>query len=215
MVAKTPEYLVSHGKTAALGRFLATALDAYCRGERVVVQGERGVTVGVVLCETTERQARVLGPGGIGLLLRRFGPDDEAARPALLRREQELFDAARQLAAALDLPTEILDCELSLDGRRVILQYLASAGCDPAPLADRLSAGHGVEVWLENLAAPVAEEHAGGCGEPGCGRANGGGGCDTCGSGGCSSCGSGKVDMRDYFAHLREKMDKDRRTPLL
>ena len=217
MVAKCKEYLVSHGKTGVLARFLAASPEMLERGARVIVEGDRGLSFGVVLCEATERKARLLGPGPVGRLLRRADAGDEVVQQALLEREQRLFAAARRLAGDLDLAIEILDIEMALDGRHVILQYLSAAGCDPTGLVARLAADQDVEVWLENLAAPASteeHEHAG-CGKPGCGR-TAGGGCSTCGSdGGCSSCGSGHVDMRAYFAHLREKMEKDKRTPLL
>src|SRR5262245_43673581 len=95
LVAPTPEYLVSHGKTGALGRFVAASPEPYRRGDRVVVRGERGLTVGVVLCETTERQARLLGGVSQGQLLGHFGPEQEAARRDALHREQQIFDASR------------------------------------------------------------------------------------------------------------------------
>jgi len=214
MVAKTPEYLVSHGKTGALGRFVSASPERFVRGARVVLQSERGLTLGVVLCEATPQHARLLGAAGLGQLLRRADPEDDAARRQMLGREQQIFDASRSLATELDLPMEILDSELALDGRRVILQYLLAGSCDPAALVQRLAARFEIEVWLENLAAPVPDEHAGGCDKPDCGRANGGSGCTTCGGGGCSSCGSSKVDMRAYFAHLRDKME-EHRTSLL
>ncbi len=213
MVAKNSEYLVNHGKTGALGRFLFAAADRFVRGDRVVVQGQRGLTIGVVLCQATERHARLLGSATLGQLLRRAGPEDDDAQSDALKREQRIFETSKCLAAALQLPMEILDSEVSLDGRRVILQYLLAANCDAEPLIQSLTTQFGLEVWLENLAVPVEEEH-GGCGEPNCGRAEGGGGCTTCGDGGCSSCGTGKVDMTAYFSHLREKME-ERRTPLL
>ena len=216
MVATAKEYLVSHGKTGVLARFLATSPELLKRGDRVVIQGDRGLSFGVVLCEATERQARLLGPAPVGRLLRRADASDEAAHQSMRQREQSLFGAARRLAVELDVPMEILDVESALDGRHVILQYLAVASCDPTILLERLAADQGVEVWLENLAAPAGEEEHehGGCGKPDCGKTAGG--CSTCGSGGgCSSCGSGKVDMRAYFAHLRDKMEKDPRTPLL
>ncbi|HYV35773.1 MAG TPA: PSP1 C-terminal domain-containing protein [Gemmataceae bacterium] len=215
MVAKRSEYLVNHGKTGTLGRFLCESPESFGRGDRVVVQGERGLSVGVVLCEATPRHARLLGGAGLGQLLRRLGPEDEVARSTLQAREQEIFETSRVVAANLQLPMEILDSELSLDGRRVILQYLLAGSCDPAELVQNIGSRFEMEVWLENLAAPVEEEHHGGCDKPDCGRTSGGGGCDSCGSGGgCTSCGSGKVDMRAYFGHLRDKMDASR-TPLL
>jgi hypothetical protein len=214
MVAKSKEYLVSHGKTGAVGRFLAASPEPMRRGEQVVIEGDRGLTFGVVLCEATERQARLLGPAPLGKLLRRADIADQAARRSLQEREQQVFDQARRFVAYLGLPLEVLDVELSLDGRRVIIQHLLAADCDPTALVDRIAAENGLEVWLENLAPPVEAANAsGGCGKPDCGR-SGGGGCTSCGSGGCSSCGSG-VDLRAYFSHLRNKMDKERRTPLL
>jgi cell fate regulator YaaT (PSP1 superfamily) len=209
MVASTAEYLVSHGKTGVLGRFISASTERFARGDRVVLLSERGLGLGVVLREASAEQMRVLGSAASGKLVRRAGPHDYAAQRDLLAREQQIFDAARAAAAELSLPMEVLDSELSLDGRRVILQYLLAGTCDSAGLVQRLAAQFETEVWLENLALPVHEEHHGGCGEPDCGRIDGGSGCTTCGSG-CSSCGSGKVDLRPYFAHLRDKMDEQR-----
>jgi hypothetical protein len=68
---------------------------------------------------------------------------------------------------------------------------------------------------MHNLALPAQEEH-GGCGEPNCGRVNGGGCTDCATGGGCATgCGTGKADMKDYFAHLRAKMEQRNMTPLL
>jgi len=211
MVAKAPEYLVSHGKTSVLGRFVAASLDPLRRGERVVLQSVRGLSVGTVLSEATERQARVLGSEIIGQIVRRLSAEDRKAHAALRQREHQLFDAARNLVARLSLPMEILDVEIALDGRRAILQYLLAGECEPTALLDALAAEHQIEVWLENLAAPAEPEQAG-CGKPDCGKKEGG--CSSCGSGGCSSCGTGPVDLKPYFSHLRDKMD-DKRTPLL
>jgi hypothetical protein len=209
MVAGVREYLVSHGKTGILGRFEAVCAETLQRGDRVIIEGERGTNFGVVLCEATERQGRLLG--STGKLLRRANSSDDALRAELKSNEQILFETACRLARDLQTPIEIVDAELALDGRRLILQCLVVAGADPSRLLEQLTAEHGVEVWLEDLAAPVIAGEAG-CGKPDCGRQAGG--CSDCGSGGCSSCGSGGVDLRQYFSHLREKMDS-RRTPLV
>ena len=49
MVARSAEYLVSHGKTAMLGRFVPVPPANYQRGDRVVIQSGRGVSIGTVL----------------------------------------------------------------------------------------------------------------------------------------------------------------------
>jgi hypothetical protein len=210
------EYLVSHGSSGGVGRFAAGPGQSYRRGERVVVESRRGLELGVVLCPTTPRHARLLADPAPGRLVRPATEADEAEARRLRERSHILFAEGRRLAAEAGLPFEILDVELMLDGRRAIVQHLRWAECDYGPFAEALGGAHGVDVLMEDLAVPPApvEEH-GGCGEPGCGRANGGGGCSSCGTGGgCSSCG-GKVDMRDYFAHLRAKMEQKQRVPLL
>ncbi len=210
------EYLVNHGKSGAVGRFVSAAPLGLQRGDRVVVRSRRGLEVGTVLCPANARHARLLVGVLVGELLRSAGVDDDAALVRLQPLAQRLFDDSRRLVRELDLPAEVLDVEVLLDGRAVV-QHVQAAACDWEPFVAALGR-HGVDVLLEDLALPAEPEasSASGCGEPNCGRAGGGGGCSTCGSGGgCSSCGSGGVDLQAYFAHLRDKMEQTQRTSLL
>jgi hypothetical protein len=210
----TSEYLVSHGSSGGFGRFVAAGPLACARGTRVVIDGPRGLEVGTVLCPATPGHGQFL-PVISGRLLRPADAGDEEELAHLRARGEQLFAECRRLADELRLPLEIVDVEL-LPGGRLIVQHLGDA--DATPLADALRSRHGVDVYLEGLRlppeAPEEEEH-GGCGQPGCGRAEGGG-CTSCGTGGCSSCGGGKVDLRAYFSHLRSQMEaRTPRTPLL
>jgi cell fate regulator YaaT (PSP1 superfamily) len=214
-----PEYLVSHGHSGGFGRFAAAQPLACRRGDRVVVESARGLELGMVLCPATAGHVRLLPPAAAGKLLRHATAEDERTQERLRSRSHQLFEESRRLAGVLGLPLEVLDVELLLDGRQLILQHLAWQECDPAPLVDALARAHDLVVRLESLAAlagpPEEEEGHGGCGQPGCGRAKGGG-CTSCGSGGCTSCGSGGVDLRAYFAHLRGQMEQQhQRTSLL
>jgi hypothetical protein len=217
--ATAHEYLVSHGNTGGFGRFAAVPPLTCHRGERVVVESARGLEMGEVLCSATPGHVRLLVGTAAGRLLRRATPDDECDAKRFRARSHQLCMESRALAADLGLPLEVLDAELLLDGRRLILQHLAWAECDATLLVNGLAHAHDLVVRLESLAMPAAapalEEEQGGCGQPGCGRASGGG-CTSCGSGGCSSCGSGGVDLRAYFAHLRGQMEQyQQRTSLL
>jgi len=108
----------------------------------------------------------------------------------------------------------VLDVELLFDNEHAVIQHLGWGECDFAELVQRLSQQYQLEARMENLALPpVAEAEAGGCGKPDCGKTSGGG-CTSCASGGCSSCGDHKVDLRPYFAHLREQMEQSQRVPL-
>jgi len=211
------EYLVSYGSSGGFGRFEAVPTLACNRGERVVIESRRGLEIGVILCESTDQHARLLPVDSGGRLLRLASEEDEQAFSQLRQRAHDLFRVSRSLVLELQLPLEILDVELLLDGGQAIIQHLAPAECDASPLITALARDHGFSVRLENLALktePSEGEH--GCGKPDCGRAQGSGGCASCGSGGCSSCGGGKVDMRQYFAHLRSQMERhQRRTSLV
>jgi hypothetical protein len=133
---------------------------------------------------------------------------------ALQQQAAQVFEHGRCLARQLGLRLEIVDVEVLLDGQ-VILQCLGALNANPESFVRQLSRFHALDVRLEDLAVPALEPEGAGCGKPDCGR-EGQGGCSSCGDGGgCSSCGSSKVDMRDYFLHLRNRMEGQQRTPLL
>jgi hypothetical protein len=208
------QFICSFGKSGALGVFNAPAPMVLRRGDRVVVRTPRGIEIGSVLCPASVRQARLLGATAAGDLLRPLSADDVTRAAELNAVAQTVYDEARRQIGITQLAIEVLDVEILLDGRQAIVQHV---GDDPRldEWAHALEQRFTIAVRLENLAQPAAhaEEHAG-CDKPDCGR--NAGGCSECSTGGgCSSCGSGKVDMREYFAHLRQKMENSQRRPLL
>ncbi len=177
------EYLVQHGLAGAFGRFRPCYPVRCRRGDRVVVRTSDGLELGSVLCEATQGHAHFLPNTTVGEFVRHATPRDEEAAGRLEALGRELFADARRAADDLELPLEILDAEVLLDGRQARLHYLGAV-CDPRPLMDALAERHRLLVTLHNLAEPAEEEH-GGCGAGGCGS----GGCGSCGtSGGCGSC---------------------------
>jgi cell fate regulator YaaT (PSP1 superfamily) len=210
------QFVVSHGKSGALGVFTAPEPMLLRRGQSVVVQTARGIEIGAVLCPATLRQARILGAASAGPLLRNLTLDDEIQRDKLRAIEQRVFETSRAWAECEKLAMEILDVDLSFDGAQAVIQFIGNdEGTDKLALA--LEPIFGIAIRLENLAAPLAaEEHEhGGCDKPDCGRTADGGGCSTCSTGGgCSSCGSSKTDISQYFGHLRNKMEASQRIPL-
>lgn len=185
------EYLLSYGQMGDFGRFRPARPFSCRRGDRAVVHTHRGLELGVVLCQAQPGHAQYLPNTSVGVLLRLATEKDEETARRLGRRSQQLFEQARELTANFDLPLEILDAEILLDGRHAVLHHVRGAECDPRPLMDALADGHGLLVTLHDLALPAAEEeeaagheHAG-CGEPNCG----GGACGTSASSACSTCG--------------------------
>jgi hypothetical protein len=204
-------YLVSHGKAGAFGLFLADPPHVYSRQEYVVIETRRGTDLGTVLCAANANTGRVLRGTRSGRILRAATAEDKARQLLLEQRARLLFEEARHSARNLDTVLEVLDVQILLDGRHAIFQVLTD-GMEPTGWIEELESRHSLQVLLENLAHPMeSAQESPGCGKPDCGM----GGCATCGDGGCSSCGREAVDMRDYFAHLRTKMEAENRVPLL
>lgn len=220
MVMTEREYLVSHGSAGDFGRFRAAGSLPLQRGDRVVVRSQLGLELGVVMCAATERHARMLEQRFVGDLLRRAGPEDEQAAEQMRERGQRLFEDGRRLLAELDLPLELLDVEVLLDGRHATLHHVRWGECDERPFLSTLSQRHEVQLALQDLVVPASDrsDEGGGCGKPDCGR-GAGGSCDSCGTGGSCSTGCGSAaatqEVLAYFAGLREKMENRHRTPLL
>src|SRR4051794_40791155 len=89
------QFVVSHGKSGALGVFTAAEPMVLRRGKKVVVLTSRGVEVGVVLCPATLRQARILGAVSCGTLLRTITAGDHVKRDELRTVEQGVFETSR------------------------------------------------------------------------------------------------------------------------
>lgn len=209
------QYLVSQGASGGFGRFQAAPPLVYQRGDEVVVRSQRGVELGQVLWEITAPQCELLKRIPLGEILRTATEEDLAHSTKLRSLAEELFQRGRLAARELQLPLEILDVQVLLDGQRAIAQHVGKATGPLDELAARMAGGHQITIFFENLNEPgeAVPEEAGGCGKPDCGWV--GGGCSTCSTGGCSSCGSSGVDLRQYFAHLRSKMEENQRVSLL
>jgi cell fate regulator YaaT (PSP1 superfamily) len=212
------EYLVSFGLTGEFGRFRAASPLALRRGERVVVRGPRGVEIAEVLRQATPRHAQFLPNTSVGILLRRLNPEDERAEIHLRARGQQLFERGRELAAEMEMPLELLDVEMLLDGQHAVLHHLRWTDIDVRPFVSALSREFALHLMLVDLSQPretadhEEEEAHAGCGRPGCGQEEGGGGCGSCGSGGgCGTCGQSIQPKTDtHFAQLREQMERGR-----
>ena len=210
------EFLVSHGRAAALSR--CTALGAWRpqRLDRVVLQSARGLELGDVLgpadaaCDTTNLST--------GQLIRRATAEDVAVAEALRQRSAALLGDFQREVEILGLPMLALDAELLLDGSEAFVQVLCWGDATVTPLVEKLSLGHATRVRIVDLSRAKSDDH--GC------SSCGGGGCGSCGEGGCGeggcakdSCSSGDFktadDLTAYFLKLREEMLSHPRVPLL
>lgn len=205
------EYLASYGLSGDFGRFRADAPLVCRRGERIVVRGPRGVEIAEVLLRATPGHAPFLPNTSVGAILRRVNAEDERAEILMRDKGRQLFQRGRELAGELEIPLELLDVEVTLDGRQALLHLLRGSDADVRPFVSTLAREFDLHIALVDLARPTQTE---GCGRPDCGQ--GEGGCSTCGAGGgCGSCGSAEPrEVQAHFAQLREQMES-RRTALL
>jgi hypothetical protein len=202
------EYILSYGALGDFGRFRAVRPLDCRRGDRAVIRSPRGLEIGEVLQSATPRHARFLPNTTVGQLLRIATHDDDAAEAAQRRRGCEMLQRGAVLIGELDLPLELLDVEMLLDGEHAVVHHLHWAECDVRPFVSSLSREFSSHIRLQDLTRPIVsveESH-------GCGRCGSEGGCGSCGSGGCGTC-SGSSEIKEYFAGLREQME--RRMPLL
>jgi hypothetical protein len=209
------EFLLSYGRLGDFGRFRSGRPLGCRRGDRAVVRTHRGLEVGEVLREAVSGHAAFLPNTSVGQLLRLLTPDDETTFGQARQRGRGLWVRAAQLGQELDLPLEVIDAEVLLDGEHGVVHLLRGEECDVRPFVSTLSREFALHVALADLTCAVPEglqDEAAGCGKEGCG----GGNCSSCGSGGgCGTCGTGKPqDVRAYFAGLRRQMD-ERRVTLL
>jgi hypothetical protein len=206
------EYLMSYGLLGDFGRFRSHQPIACRRGDRAVVRSHRGLELAQVLGPASPRHARFLPNTTVGEFLRLARPDDDDALERHRQRGVEMLERGNRLARELELPLELLDVELLLDGQHAVLHHVHWSAADVRPLVSTLSREFQVQVVLTDLTRSETthgeEVHADqGCGRPNCGQ--GAGGCSTCGSGGCGTCGSARPqDVQAYFADLRKKMER-------
>jgi hypothetical protein len=211
------QYLVQYGKSGGLGCFLAESPLQLRRGTHVLVETPRGSEIGIALRPATLLQARLLGAVASGTLHRPLQASEVAEHAS---RAESVFREIRGLLHQIETHLEVLDLDLCFGQDRAILHVIAAADLDLTPHVRSVAETFGLELRIENLAAPTPvaeEEESHGCGKPDCGKTEGdSGGCSSCSTGGgCGSgCGSGSVDWQSYFADLRQRMPNDRR-PLL
>src|SRR5439155_25791552 len=160
------EYLLSYGSAGDFGRFHSVKPVSCRRGDRAVVHSARGLEIGTVLCPTAPGHARYLPNTSVGQLLRIASADDERMAAQMRSRAQAVFDDGRDAAAALELPLEILDAEVLLDGQRAVIYHVNWAECDVRPLVSGLSKRHALQIEMHDLSRV----------DEGCGKTNCGGG---------------------------------------
>jgi len=172
--------LVRYGTLGWVGLF-GTVDGVDCRHrDRVVVRTHRGLELGEVLCDSSDRTLQVGDSQPTGELLRLAGNEELSAhsdRTAHL--VTPVIHAAQKRLTENGINLTIVDAELLFDDESAVLYFLGESRPDAGPLVTDVAREHGLErIELTSLIEPPR----GGCGSGGCGD----GGCGT-GGGGCGS----------------------------
>jgi len=136
----------------------------YARGERVVVETERGPVVATVA--VTARRTVVVDP--LRRIVKRAGADEERARERLEKREREAYEACRERIRARKLPMKLIRAELPLQGSKVVFYFASEERVDFRDLVKDLSHRLHGRIEMRQVGARDEAKLVGGIGD--CGR---------------------------------------------
>jgi cell fate regulator YaaT (PSP1 superfamily) len=134
------------------------------RGERVVIESDRGPVVGTVAVES--RRLVVTAP--LRRILRRAGADDERQRERNARREREAFEFCRERIRARKLPMKLVRAEYALQGSKVLFYFASEERVDFRDLVKDLASRLHGRIEMRQVGARDEAKMVGGIGD--CGR---------------------------------------------
>jgi len=165
-------YVVRFGAMRLLGVFSAAREgNQFARGDRVIVRTDRGLEIGEVLLEASERVLSCLIDPPQGQILRRMTVDDEREATRIRRQATEEIKICERIVSELGLQMELVDVEHVFGGERIIVYYLADGRVDFRELVKRLAAEFHTRIEMRQIGvrdeAKLLADY-GDCGQPVC-----------------------------------------------
>lgn len=165
-------YIVRFGAMRLLGVFTpAREGNHFSRGDRVIVRTERGLEIGEVLLEASERVLSYLVDPPQGQILRLMTTDDEREATRIRRQATEEIKVCERIVSELGLQMELVDVEHLFGGERIIVYYLADGRVDFRELVKRLAAEFHTRIEMRQIGvrdeAKLLADY-GDCGQPVC-----------------------------------------------
>lgn len=166
-----PQFVVRYGSLRHLGVFSTTRTDYYQRGTQVIVRSKRGVEVGDLLCEATERAVQDLTDSTGGQLLRELSPSDSSELSRIRAQEREIWQFCQKSIADLKMEMKLVDVEYVFGGERILVYYLAENRVDFRELVKVLAAQFQTRIEMRQIGvrdeAKLLADY-GDCGKPVC-----------------------------------------------
>ena len=156
-------------------RFLAACgappKQKFIRGTRVVVRTSRGLEVGEVLCEATERTAAMSKSTEEGQIFRAMSREDEHELTRIHDQEKEEFQICSRCIGQLQLAMQLVDVEHLFGGERIVVYYLAESRVDFRELVRMLAGEFQTRIEMRQIGvrdeAKLMADY-GDCGNPVC-----------------------------------------------
>jgi cell fate regulator YaaT (PSP1 superfamily) len=165
------QYIARHGAMRLLGEFEASEGAAYGRGEEVVLQTERGLELGDVLCESNPRAVQLIAEPTHGRIVRGLTEDDREQRTRVRQNELNDFETGQRVIAQKSLAMELVDVERLFGGERVVFYFLAEKRVDFRELVKELARTLRTRIEMRQIGvrdeAKLLADY-GDCGKPVC-----------------------------------------------
>lgn len=164
-------FVIRYGQMRFLGEFTGLEGQDHPRGQRVVVQTDRGQELGEVLCPATDRTAMFLENPAKGPILRVALPEDSAASDRIENRKKQGFSTCREFIAKRRLQMDLVDVEVVFGGERMVFYYLSEKRVDFRELVKDLARAFQTRIEMRQIGvrdeAKLLADY-GDCGKPVC-----------------------------------------------
>jgi len=164
-------YVVRYGRMRFLGEYGGLAGDDHPRGQRVVIQSDRGTEIGEVLCPSTDRTATFLENPVRGDILRSATEADLEHEATLERARTDAFSTCQEVISRRSLQMDLVDVEILFGRERIVFYYLAEKRVDFRELVKDLARVFRTRIEMRQIGvrdeAKLMADY-GDCGKPVC-----------------------------------------------
>lgn len=165
------KYIVRHGCMRCLGEFDVKEGLSCRRGDQVIVNSDRGMEVGEVLCVAQPSAVELLSEPTHGEILRFLNEDDRVRIDSLRNNEDREFTTCNQFVQQRSLQMELVDVEHLFGGERIIFYFLAEKRVDFRELVKDLAREFKTRIEMRQIGvrdeAKLLADY-GDCGKPVC-----------------------------------------------
>jgi cell fate regulator YaaT (PSP1 superfamily) len=141
------------------------------RGASVIARTSRGLELGEVLCEATDRVLSQMDSPPGGSIQRTVTEADENELAHLVAKEAVDCEKCLQFIRELELPMDLVDIERVFGGERMVIYYLSEDRVDFRELVKRLAAEFQTRIEMKQIGvrdeAKLLADY-GDCGKPVC-----------------------------------------------